>query len=231
MKPTEFQSAYPATQAYLKGLLQTAQLDRPALGRPLAPCVLEHCLGTCCHDGVYLNPDEARLIPTLIPELDPGLDLPPDPIVFSERPGRANDPKTAIKPVPMASLVPDYPKHFPDTNCVFLAEDGKCALQTLSIRKGHHPWHYKPFTCWIHPLSIIRGNGGTHILTLHNRESDPQQEEGYDGFVSSTHCGRETTCGKPAYEVLQEELRILGLIAGRDFLGELRPTFGGDPCG
>ena len=219
-------TAFPETEAYVHRLLKNAVLDYEALQQKLVRCDLATCHGTCCHDGVYLNPDEARLISQLAADnaetfASYGLNLPTKSVVYSRHHSRFSRPKTATKPVPMSELVSDYPKHFPDTNCVFLDEDGRCGLQRLSLEQERHPWYYKPFTCWMHPLMIREEPSEPPCLTLPTRATDPQNQPGYDGFASQTHCGREHCDGEPAYQVLREELELLGQIAGRDFLREL----------
>ncbi len=46
----------------LRQLLQNARWDEESLDRPLKTCRLGECAGTCCHDGVYLNPVEAEVL-------------------------------------------------------------------------------------------------------------------------------------------------------------------------
>tara|TARA_R110002096_G_scaffold105923_5_gene233070 strand:- start:6236 stop:6892 length:657 start_codon:yes stop_codon:yes gene_type:complete len=213
-------TAFGETAEHVRGLVREMEIDEEALSQPIARCDLARCGGTCCHDGVYLNSDEARILRGLVVDHASeferfGVELPERPIVYGKS-ETTSGPKTATKPVAMAERVSDYPAHFAQTNCVFLADDGRCALQRLAESQNLHPWHFKPFTCWMHPLSIDQSQSGTPVLTLHNRESDPQNLPGYPGFVSQTHCGRIAPCGKPAREVLAPELEMLGQIAGRE---------------
>ncbi|MBL9155115.1 MAG: hypothetical protein JNK37_21715 [Verrucomicrobiales bacterium] len=181
---------------------------------------------------MYLDRDEvaglAQVIDRHRTDLDAlGADLPVQPIVTGDWRGVVSGPKTATRPRPLSRLVADYPAHFPDTACVFLLPDARCALQKLATDLGHHPWHFKPATCWLHPLSIDQSDDPTSppLLTLHHPSTDPQRFPDYDGFASRTPCGRvreggET--GEPAWEVLSAELAHLGRIGGRDLLGEIR---------
>lgn len=223
------ETAYTDTARHVRQLLAAAVVDHNGLDRPIARCDLRECHGTCCHDGVYLNPDEAALIPELVGLHRPfftelGLDLPEKVVVWGSSQG-VSGPKTATKPSPMSELASGYPAHFAQTQCVFLDGEARCGLQLLAVDLGRHPWYYKPFTCWMHPLSID-GNR----LTLHDRESDPQNLPGYPGFVSRTPCGRVNKCGAPARKVLREELAALSEFAGRDLCPEEQGSpSGGDP--
>ncbi len=224
-------TAYQETAAYVRELLRDATIDEDALARPISGCDLARCHGTCCHDGVYLNPDESRVIRQLVAENRKtlngfGIDLPENPIVFGKT-ETASGPKTATRPVPMAGLVEDYPAHFAETNCVFLAEDGRCALQRFAESRDLHPWYYKPFTCWMHPLSIQQAPGSPPLVTLHSPETDPQMSADYPGFVSQTHCGRIDACGQPGRTVLASELAALEEIAGHRLPPSAAPTQSG----
>ena len=219
-------TAFQETAAYVRQLLEHAVVDFRAFQRKISRCDLADCHGTCCHDGVFLNRDEAPLIRELARTqrealLEFGCELPERPVVFGKS-EFASGPKTATKPAPMRKLVRDYPAHFEETQCVFLTPDARCGLQLLAESEGRHPWFFKPFTCWIHPISIEREPGGGTRLTLHDQTTDPQHRTGYEGFVSRTGCGRDEVCGQPAFQVLSDELKTLGDLAGRDFLGEIQ---------
>lgn len=208
-------TAFPETEAYIADLVKDAEIDQEAFAKPLARCDLSKCRGTCCHDGVYLNSDEAAMIRELVEmhrdyfDEALGLDLPQQVVVYGQWPlGGNSGPKTATRAEPMAETAEDYPSHFPDTMCTFLMQDGRCGLQMLSVREGHHPWFFKPFTCWIHPIAITADKK----ITLHDRESDPHNFPEYDGFASRTGCGKLQECGEPALEVLSEELAMLKKI-------------------
>jgi hypothetical protein len=212
-------SAYPETLRELGESLAGLTLDAEALARPLQRCDLTKCGGTCCHDGVYLSSEEARVIRDLVSEAredfeSMGLDLPGKVIVFGEWRGQFSGPKTATHSAPMREIVPDYPEHFAETRCVFLLPDSRCGLQVLATERGLSPWHFKPATCWMHPLSIVRGPEGKPLLTLFDERSDPQKYVDYDGFVCRTHCGRTCAGGLPAREVLAAEITMIEQLAG-----------------
>ncbi len=219
-------NAFPKESAHLATMVREAEIDIPALMRPLKACDLSQCRGTCCHDGVYVSSEEAEVIRNLDrTELAAvGADELPDKwIVYGNWRGLASGPKTATRPAPMRQWVPDYPAHFAETNCIFLLPDARCALQALAMEQGKHPWYYKPFTCWIHPLSFASNADGKPLLTLFDEQDDPHQFPDYDGFVSRTHCGR--TCAEadavPAHVALRGELEALGEIGGRDLMAEI----------
>ena len=227
-------SAYGATLSSLRVLVRDLEIDHEALARPLQPCDLGRCRGTCCHDGVYLDPDEAPVLRALVEEARAeieatGASLPDHPIVSGSWRGTVSGPKTATRSEPMAENAEAYPAHFPDTACVFLLSDARCALQQLAVDRGLDPWYYKPATCWLHPLSIEAPPhpGGPSRLTLHTPQTDPQRFPDYDGFASRTPCGtiREDS-GQPAWQVLRSEIERLGRIGGRDLIGEIEAGLG-----
>lgn len=218
-------AAYPKTYESFAELLRGIEIDFRSLLRPLRRCDLSECRGTCCHDGVYLEPEESEGIRKLAGENrvefeQMGLELPASPIVYGKW-REYSGPKTATRPAPMRQMAVDYPKHFPETNCVFLLGDARCGLQVLAEKQGLAPWYYKPITCWMHPLSIDSTDGGRSRLTLHDETNDPQVYSDYNGFTCRTHCGRTCEDGEPAYLVLKEELEMLGRIGGRDIVEEI----------
>lgn len=222
-------SAYRDTLEGLGELVRAMEIDFAALRRPLSRCDLGRCRGACCHDGVYLDRDEVGVLQSVISRhrgdlIALGADLPEDPIIHGEWRGTVSGPKTATRPEPMAATAENYPAHFPDTACVFLLADARCSLQRLATDQGLDPWHYKPATCWLHPLSIDQPDNGTVWLTLHDRHTDPQRFPDYDGFASRTACGVSPIDGRglPAWQVLSPEIVRLGEIGGRDLLGEIR---------
>lgn len=211
-------SAFPETLRDLGESLAGLTIDEDALARPLQRCNLEECGGTCCHDGVYVSSEEAEVIRSLVNEARAefeamGLELPAKVIVYGSWRGQFSGPKTATHPAPMREIVPDYPEHFARTRCVFLLPDSRCGLQVLAVERGLSPWHFKPATCWMHPLSIVRGTDGNPMLTLFDESSDPQKYDDYDGFVCRTHCGRTCSGGLPAREVLAEEIAMVERLA------------------
>ncbi|MDF1658416.1 MAG: hypothetical protein P1U58_12450 [Verrucomicrobiales bacterium] len=223
-------AAYPETRELLADTVQAMTLDHEALSRPLRRCDLAKCGGNCCHDGVYLSSGEAGAIRALVQdhpeELEKtGASLPGQVVVYGKWRDITSGPKTATRSAPMKASVADYPSHFPETNCVFLLPDARCALQAYSVAQGLHPWHWKPLTCWLHPLSITAGPNHKPILTLYSEETDPQRFDDYDGFVCRTHCGRTEEAGEPAWQVLWEEIEALGEIGDRDLLAELEKSF------
>jgi hypothetical protein len=219
-------TAYPETLAWLGETVATMEVDAASLRRPLRRCDLALCRGTCCHDGVYLGPEEAEVLREIVGEARDelaalGLDLPEQVIVYGSWRGTVSGPKTAVRPEPKHGLVEGYPPHFPETACVLLLPDARCALQALALRRGLPPWFYKPLTCWMHPLAIDGVEEGRPILTLHDEANDPQTYPDYGGFVSRTHCGRTCPGGEPAWQVLGEELRFLGELGGRDLVEDV----------
>jgi len=215
-----FASAFPRTARVVAEKLAGACFDDPSLETPVEPCDLARCGGTCCHDGAYLSGEEADVVRTLANKERSsfammGLELPERVVVYGRWRDIASGPKTATRPDPgRRHRVPDYPRHFPETSCVFLRPDSRCGLQVLAGQKGLPPWYFKPFTCWMHPLAIRRDPDGTARVVLPTEETDPQRFPDYDGFACRTHCGRRCESGRPAREILSEELGVLKGLAG-----------------
>ncbi|MCP5536636.1 MAG: DUF3109 family protein [Akkermansiaceae bacterium] len=218
-------TAYQKTAGILAAQLREAQVDHEAFEQRIKPCELANCRATCCHDGVYLSPEEAEGIEAILDQhgeklAEYGLSLPTEPVV-AVRGGKSW--KTATRIVEDGELATDFPDHFPTTRCVFLDREGRCGIQRLSMELGRQPWFDKPLTCWIHPIVVMPANHSRSrpLLTLVAPDNDPQKTEGYPGFASCTHCGRPDEDGKKARQVLAAELEMLGEISGRDILGEL----------
>lgn len=219
-------AAYEKTIGWLGEIVSGMELDVEALRRPLQRCRLSDCGGNCCHDGAYLGDEEASVIREVVKTSRSdferlGLEIPEKAVVYGSWQGSISGPKTATRPAPMKAKIAGYPPHFPDTACVFLLSDARCSLQVLARERSLPPWYYKPVTCWMHPLTIEGVDEDRPVLTLHSEANDPQRFEGYDGFVSRTHCGRTCAGGDPGYRVLAEELQFLGGLAGRNLIAEI----------
>ena len=231
-------TAYPLTEAALGQTLRGAGVDRESFARPLERCALSACGGMCCYDGVYVGEEEAAVLRALAAREGAffraaGLELPPPAAVVVEGvwEGEDSGQKTAVRPHPFARRVAGYPGHFADTACVFLLADGRCALQALAVERGRHPWYYKPFGCWQHPIAVVPAaeapgvavaaapaGAAPAVVRLDDETTDPYRLPDYDGYVTRTWCGRTAPAGRPASEVLSAELAFLGAIAGRPLL-------------
>jgi len=203
--------------------LESATLDHEAFQTLLTPCDLQTCRATCCHDGVQLSADDAQLIKILVKQhqqwfTKEGTDVSDDLV---QQTTQANRWKTRALAAPSELLAKDFPTHFPKTRCAFLDTEHRCNLQKLSVNQSLPAWHYKPHTCWIHPI-LIQKTADNYLITLATAKNDPQKTPDYPGFASCAHCGRSQTLeGKPAYQVLKNELTALGKIANRNFYEQL----------
>ena len=218
--PNQALTAFGRAEASLRQRYADTRIDAGEFQRPLSRCALATCRGTCCYDGIAVDDDTAGVLDRLAAEratsfADMGLKLPARVIVENEWRGRTSR-KTAVRPFPFRSVVPDFPPHFDETACVFLLDDGRCGLQVLALNEGQHPWYYKPFACWLHPIKLSATG-----IRLYDEDTDPDRFPGYDGFACRTHCGRASSCGTAASQVLGEELEFLGRLLGRDLLGEM----------
>ncbi|MDX1972286.1 MAG: hypothetical protein SFY68_07125, partial [Candidatus Sumerlaeia bacterium] len=204
--PTQPLEVLPETKRELRSRLRSAPLDAASFLTPLRPCVLAQCSGICCHDGARLSPEEAQRLQRLVPlfsqeleELGLPLHRESDWLCMEQ-----NRPSTRTVP---CTYPPDAPKasHFPDTACVFRLPDARCALQTLAMQIGEHPWAFKPLNCWLRPISFQKE--GRTVIWLPQRQCDPLARQGYPGFASHTPCGSPADeHAPPAYETLRPEL-------------------------
>jgi hypothetical protein len=212
-------TAFADSERSLRERCVGARLEPAEWQRKLSRCSLANCRGTCCYDGIAVDDAMAAVIERLAAAragdfAAMGLELPDQVIVDSEWQG-VRSRKTAVRPFPFRAAVPDFPRHFDETACVFLLDDSRCALQVLATNDGRHPWHYKPFACWLHPIKLTAAG-----IRLYDETTDPERLPGYDGFVCRTHCGRTAADGTPAAELLREELAFLGRLIARDLLAE-----------
>jgi hypothetical protein len=196
----------------------TARLDPAEFQRPLKSCGLT-CHGMCCYGGVSVDDATAATLQQLAQDRAAdfralGLDLPTTVVAPTEWHGVVGN-ITALKPRAFRSLVPDFPAHFDETACVFLLDDARCGLQALAVQDGKHPWTYKPFSCWLHPVKLADGE-----IRVFDAATDPLALADYDGFVCHTQCGRTDPEGVPAALALTAELTFLGKILGRDLVAE-----------
>jgi hypothetical protein len=220
-------TAYPHDEAILRRRMSGGRVDAASFQRPLTRCQISACRGMCCYDGVYVSREAAAVVERVAREhagffAALGLRLPAQVIVEGDWAWKRGGLKTAVTHRPFSATVEGFPPHFTDTACVFLAADGRCALQLLSVHLGRHPWYYKPLKCWQHPVTL-EGEARA-VLLLHSDRTDPYRFPGYDGFVSRIFCGRTCPEGPPATVVLAEELRFLSRIVGRDLLAEAQAT-------
>ncbi len=191
--------------------MREAALDHESFQTPIRACELSRCRGMCCHDGVFVGGEERRVIAELLEGVEGDY--------FEEKEGRW---KTRTLTAREDQLGEDYPSHFPRTRCQFLDENHHCRLQSRALKEEQHPWFWKPFPCWLHPLSFRReAASGRPVLSLPRLGKDPAAEPGYDGFASCTTCGRAESTGEPAWQVLAPELSFLSELSGRDLLREL----------
>ncbi|MFC7338955.1 hypothetical protein ACFQY0_17290 [Haloferula chungangensis] len=212
-------TAYPELEGELARQIREAAVDYDSFSQNLKLCDLGSCRATCCHDGVFLTGEEQRVIGEVIEEGRERLDQ----YGWTEK-AWLGDEGGRAKSITLGNKNPGarFPSHFPRTRCVFLDAGHRCVLQRLAMDAGRHPWFWKPISCWMHPLVLKPGErGGRPILTLPSPGNDPAAKPGYPGFSACTPCGMEASDGKPAWQVLGDELELLGEIGGRGLLGEI----------
>jgi hypothetical protein len=183
----------------------------------LKTCDIDACEAMCCHDGVYLDGGEEARLRRLV-ERTPQLRarLPAEFVVEGWWNGRHLGRKTATRPYAYRNA--GFPAHFPRTRCVFADTAGLCELQKLATSRGLHPWHYKPFTCWMFPLDEARGKA---VPPSPDPKSDPHRVNGYAGYVSVVPCGRHDPDGRPWRVALARELQRFEEVKGLPDFGSV----------
>lgn len=211
-------TSFPGTVEILASQVVESRVDHVAFASLLRPCEVSRCKATCCYDGVHVSSEEAGYIQGIVRESFSGR-LDADLVIEVTAGGQ----KTATRMAKEGELADDFPVHFAKTRCVFLDGEGFCGLQKLALDEGVDAWQHKPLTCWMHPLVLVPAGKWEErpVLTIVNAGNDPQRSEGYAGYASCTHCGRLDAGGRPAWQVLEAELRRLGELCGRDIYGEL----------
>jgi hypothetical protein len=217
--------AFPATARAVRDAFGHAPLDAASFARPLLPCDLRDCRGTCCTEGVTLNAEEAMVLRALVRREGEALRalapaMPAQPIVPVDPGDDGEDDedgpaRTALVPRAYHGVVAGYPPHFRDAACAFLMPDARCALQALADLRGRPSWYWKPLACWLHPIAL-----DGDAIRLPDARTDRHDVDGAGGFASCTPCGRTAAAGPPAARVLAPELRALGGLLGRDLLAE-----------
>lgn len=221
LSPEQLLDAMPETKRLFKSRLASCPIDVKSFLAPLHLCDLQSCQGMCCYDGVCLQEDEEHYIGAVVqayPEVFGPMGIDRNSAFTNLSPGLSRGRKTATRPFEY-SRESNTPKHFSRTACVFRLPDARCALQSLAIDQGEHPWAYKPPNCWLHPISLQRGT--ETVIWLPDKSTDPQKSNAFPGFASYSRCGECAEGGPPAYVTLRQELETLGAIIGRDLLKEI----------
>ncbi|BCU76739.1 hypothetical protein [Luteolibacter sp. LG18] len=212
--------AFTSLQQELARQVREARVDHEAFAMPLKICELAECRATCCHDGVFLEPEEREIIGEVIGSHADQLARYgwEAPEIFQRLPDGRWKSVTLPDDAPAAA----FPAHFPKTRCVFLDAEHRCVLQRLAMDEGRHPWFWKPVSCWMHPVILKPGRRGERpVLTLATPDHDPAAHPGYPGFSAFTPCGMSCGGGPPARQTLRAELELLGELADREVTGEL----------
>ncbi|MGK7929427.1 MAG: hypothetical protein AB4290_30000 [Spirulina sp.] len=192
----------------------------------------------CCYEGTFLTEEDAEILQNIAEReasffTSIGFDLPEQVIIdyphyqkhemsTHEWQGVLEHKATAVKPVKFSSFLDSFPEHFDDTACVFLTDLGQCGLQILAEAKGLHPWYYKPFVCWLHPIAITPLTDNNVLIQLPNSKNDPHRWGNFLGYTPYTFCGTTRPRGEAAFMILKKELKFLGEIVDRDFEKEIK---------
>ena len=205
-------------RAVFRERFKNAEINIASFLRPYAWCDLAECKGMCCWGGVWLEPEEQKVIeknevylranlPSVGVEIDKNLSL----LDKSDSMGRFTA-GTNVKPFDYSQQA-NFSKDWDHTACVFRCGDGACGLQLLAVSEGKEPWHYKPFYCYLFPIDITQENGKTIIEVTDERE--------HNGFSAKTLCGRIRPDGKEGYIIFAREIAALSELLDRDLMAEI----------
>lgn len=149
------ENAYLDDEEYPEPIIIKGISVHPQLleSRPTQRCNYLDCGSACCRNGVYIDVDQSNLILEHAEEIKPFL-----------RP-ETRDERTWFDGVydidsdypsgrGQGTNVVSHPTHSTGSACVFLREDLKCGLQVASTGLGRSPWHFKPYYCALHPLTV-----------------------------------------------------------------------------
>lgn len=218
-------TAFPCSEEGVRQTHGEMPVDAQSFTRKISQC--KNCRGMCCYHGAHLNDEQAEVVRELAKSereffASMQIELPEEVVVDGYWRGEPSGLKTAVKQWDNREQVPGYPEHWDNTACVFLNPDGYCGLQALSVERGKHPWFYKPFPCWLHPLAVPE----EQPICVWGEDNDPSVYEDYAGFNTVTWCGRTDECGSPAYMTLHYEIEFLGHMLGRNLHAEIREGLG-----
>ena len=216
MKSKQTLTANWRSEARIAKQLQVAEFDTEAFEAALSPC--SNCAGVCCSHGFYPEDDEREDLLQILKEKEDalikiGVKKPASWFVDEAHPDFGTVQRVALQERAFLKNVSNYPKHFPDTACVFLLDNARCALQVLAMEEGKHKWFYKPILCSLFPVVVDEKDDESIGITVYDpsRSEIPRPE--YDGFNADTPCGtihkKHTPHTIPAKEVLKEELEFL----------------------
>ena len=116
-------------------------------------CDYQSCGSTCCRNGVYIDVDQSNMIlehqEAIKPFLRAEAQNPADWFdgiydIDSDYPSGRGQGTNVIS----------NPNHKTGSACIFLRADLKCGLQAASMELGYAPWHFKPYHCALHPLTV-----------------------------------------------------------------------------
>lgn len=148
----EYDDDYPAP-IRIKGIPVHPQLLE---SHPAQRCDYLACSATCCRNGVYIDVEQSQHILEHAEAIRPFL--------------RAEAQSPAGWFDGIYDIDSDYPSgrgqgtnviphahHIAGHACIFLRDDLKCGLQAASIGLGFKSWHFKPYYCALHPLTVWEG--------------------------------------------------------------------------
>lgn len=180
--------SFPRLRTHRMTYIRDMRVD-PVLFKPVfqSDCSMNNCNGTCCQDGVLLDPtDKARILAhaeRIKKYLEPGMERDPAKWFDGEVAMDADFPSGTCEGT-MAT----------ERGCVFLDSRGLCTLQKTAMAEGMHKFALKPFYCVAYPITMDAG-----VLTL----EDPD-------FTERPSCCSAIPIGaRTPFDVCREEFEFM----------------------
>jgi Fe-S-cluster containining protein len=169
--------------------------DRLVAVEQLRRCDWPACGAACCVHGVWLDLMEMDDLRQHAAGITVHMSAERrDPALWFTQEHEA-EPAMPSREVVAARTVAN-PRHAGGTECVFLREDLRCALQVAGEAAGEDPWRFKPFYCLLHPLTL--DEAGRVTLA-------PSSEL----LLEPAGCMRASLLGRPLRESFGPELKFL----------------------
>jgi len=152
------------------------KIDRQLLMKvPYRNDCAKMCSGKCCQGGVTISAEEMngiyahmedvkKVMRPFEKELKSWFKFENEAFFDEDRPGLRGvygatrvDKHPNVTDADFVSVIAEEEDRGKHQACIFLTLDRRCALQVYSEQAGRHKWQWKPFYCWLFPLTAEEG--------------------------------------------------------------------------